>query len=1114
MDQRTDNSIDYLTKKSIKETKKLIEEANNLRSRLETSNRKMFARMLKDTAAVALVISLSDEVLRIKSKYHASRIFFRASKNASIQGFGLINSIALRLAGIASLFLPKFVLSLVMLRVKQISKEIILSSDKEKLNTHIEKRSKNEASLNINVLGEAVLGEREAEQRLNQTVEIMRRKEVNYVSVKISSICSHIVSVDHEGTLERVAEQLRKLYKVSIETETFVNLDMEEFRDLRITVDAFKLLLLEKPFQKLYAGIVLQAYLPEAHEVFDELLLWAKERNLNNGGKIKIRLVKGANLEMERVESEIQGWNSATYPGKDLVDASYLRLIDIGLRKEYEGVVDLGIASHNLFHLSFALEIAKSRKVVNQMDIEMLEGMANAEALALSSKGKKILLYTPVANDDDFASAVAYLVRRFDENTSPENYLSASFSIAESNETYIQQENKFFRAVSDRHTVSTKSIRHREEQICNDTGFYNEKNTDTTNPLVREKIQKEIKKVLDIKDYKIPLVIGGENLLNRDLVPSGDPSNGGEIWYEYATATKEDISYALKVATKSISGWNSLGENEIKRILNQASIIIQKERAELIAIMSRDAGKIINEADIEITEAIDFANFYGSSAIENKLHEESTPLGVVVVTPPWNFPYAIPAGGICSALASGNTVIVKPAPETVMTAWFLVQQLWRAGVPKNVLQFIPVREDEVGQSLITHKDVSAVILTGSIDTAKLFSSWNPAINIMAETSGKNSIIVTACCDVDLAVKDLVHSAFGHSGQKCSAASIGIIDSSVFRESNFLKQLKDAVESFSVGPSWNPSTEIGPIIVPPSDVLDKALNYLEEGEKWLVVPRKLDQQGYLWSPGVKIGVKPKSWSHQSEWFGPVLGIMESPSLDTSILWQNDTQYGLTSGIHSLDVDEIEKWIDLTEAGNLYVNRGITGAVVSRQPFGGWKNSCFGFSAKAGGDNYITNLRKFYDLTDAKTAIKESEIWLRNTGIKVSKRSNLVSEMNYLKFKYHLKPILVKVSKSTPEAYLEYLEWLSSTLKDNIKVIYGEEDFSEMAQYERVRWLSNEKPPYSEFSIFDTRSLCQRGDIEIRRWLLEQSISITTHRYGNINAGPKPKVLGNLDQLFTA
>ena len=386
--QSTDRGIDSLMEQSINSTKELIEEATKLRSRHDISNRRMFSRMLRDNKAIGIAISLSDEVLRIKSKHHASRILFKISKNASIYGFGLFNVIALRLAGIVGIIFPKLVLSSVMFYVKRISKEIILSSNKDKLKKHIGERLDSAANLNINVLGEAVLGEVEADLRFEKTIEMMKREEVNYVSVKISSICSRIITVDHEGTVKRVVEKLRMLYMTSLETKTFVNLDMEEFRDLRVTVDVFKLLLLEKPFQKLYSGIVLQAYLPEAHAVFNELLHWAKERHLKHGGKIKIRLVKGANLEMEKVESELEGWSSATYPRKSLVDASYLRLIDLGLRKDYDGIVDLGIASHNLFHLSFALQIAKHRGVLEQMDIEMLEGMANAEALLLSSKYK------------------------------------------------------------------------------------------------------------------------------------------------------------------------------------------------------------------------------------------------------------------------------------------------------------------------------------------------------------------------------------------------------------------------------------------------------------------------------------------------------------------------------------------------------------------------------------------------------------------------------------------------------------------------------------------------------------------------------------------------------
>jgi len=1106
--QLTDRKIDSLTEQSIIGTKELIEEAASLRSRLDVSNRRMFARMLKDSKAIGIAIALSDEVLRIKSKKHASKILFKISKNASVYGFGLFNALALRLAGVVGLIFPKLVLGAVMLHVKQISKEIILSSNKEKLKRHIRKRSDISANLNINVLGEAVLGEEEANLRFEKTIEMMRREEVNYVSVKISSICSQIITVDHQGTVERVVEKLRIIYMTSLETKTFVNLDMEEFRDLWITVDAFKILLLERPFQKLYAGIVLQAYLPEAHGVFNDLLLWAKERHSKYGGKIKIRLVKGANLEMEKIESELEGWSSATYPRKDFVDASYLRLIDLGLREDYKEIVDLGIASHNLFHLSFALQIAKHRGVLGQMDIEMLEGMANAEALLLSSKYKKVLFYTPVTGDNDFASAIAYLVRRFDENTSAENYLAASFSISSSNETYIEQEGKFLKAVSDRHKVITNSIRHGIDKMNRNSDFFNVKNSDMTDPLVREGIKSEIKEIINSPKSRVPIVINGQEIFDREVISSGDPSNEGEIWYEYAIARENDIKNAFNIAKDSVSEWNNLGTEGIERVLNKASLLMNEERQKLIALMARDAGKTIKEADVEVSEAVDFANYYGFSSIKNSLFEKSTPLGVVVVAPPWNFPYAIPAGGVCSALASGNAVIIKPAPETVMTAWFLVQQLWRAGVPKSVLHFIPTKDDEIGRTLITHKDAGAVILTGSIETAKLFKSWKPEMNIMAETSGKNSIIVTACCDTDLAVKDLVHSAFGHAGQKCSAASIGIIDSSVIRNSSFIKQLKDAVRSISVGIAWEPSVNMGPIIKPPSGKLDKAFHYLEEGEKWLIIPVKLDKHGYLWSPGVKTGVKPQSWSHQTEWFGPVLGLMESPDLETSIKWQNSTQYGLTSGIHSLDVAEVEEWINSTEAGNLYVNRGVTGAVVSRQPFGGWKNSSYGVSAKAGGSNYVTNLRVFEELTDPDLAIKESELWLDNIGYKVLKNDDMTAEINYSKFKNFLKPILIRVDSKTPDAYLQYLEWVKRTFKNNVSITYKNNSNIEMSMYEKVRWLSSDEVPHSDLFTYDSRKLCQRGDIEIRRWLAEQTISITSHRYGNINAGPKPIVKSDL------
>src|SRR5580704_13794739 len=392
------------------------------------------------------------------------------------------------------------------------------------------------------------------------------------------------------------------------------------------------------------------------------------------------------------------------------------------------------------------------------------------------------------------------------------------------------------------------------------------------------------------------------------------------------------------------------------------------ERLATAAVMAGDAGR-------EVSEGIDCVGFYATSATD---FEGSAPLGTVVVVPPWNFPYAIPAGGVCAALAAGNTVILKPAPESVATAWQLVQQLWRGGVPRDVLQFVPTRDDDNGRRLVTHPGVDAVILTGSFDTAVLFTSWRPEITLLAETSGKNAMLISACADIDVAVRDLVQSAFGHAGQKCSAASLAIVVRDVYEDPAFLRQLGDAVQSLRVGPAWDLSTSVGPIIRSAEPALERALHHLDPGESWLLQPRALDAAGLQWSPGVKLGVRSGSWSHQHEWFGPVLGVMVAPDFWTAITWQNRTDFGLTAGIQSLDEAECDLWMDRMQAGNLYVNRGVTGAIVNRQPFGGWRRSSVGPTAKAGGHHYVNSLRRWVPLTDAESAIELARTWWRATG----------------------------------------------------------------------------------------------------------------------------------------
>jgi RHH-type proline utilization regulon transcriptional repressor/proline dehydrogenase/delta 1-pyrroline-5-carboxylate dehydrogenase len=376
--------------------------------------------------------------------------------------------------------------------------------------------------------------------------------------------------------------------------------------------------------------------------------------------------------------------------------------------------------------------------------------------------------------------------------------------------------------------------------------------------------------------------------------------------------------------------------------------------------MLAEGGKLFTESDPEVSEAIDFCRFYAEAArfFYELPDVQASAAGVAVVVSPWNFPLAIPCGGVAAALAAGNTVILKPASDTVLIAYELCQAFWRAGVPKAALQFAPCSGGTVGQRLVTHDDVDVVVLTGGTSTAAEMLAAQPIMKLFAETGGKNATIVTALSDRDQAIKNVLHSAFTHSGQKCSATSLLILESEVYHDAKFRAALCDAVESLRVGSAWDLSTKIGPLIRPPRGALETGLKELEPGEEWAVMPRiNVGDNPNLVSPGVKWGVQRDNFTHMTELFGPVLGVMEARDLDEAIELVNATGYGLTSGLESLDDREHERWRERVRAGNLYINRPTTGAIVLRQPFGGMGKSSVGPGIKAGGPNYVVPLMRF-------------------------------------------------------------------------------------------------------------------------------------------------------------
>ncbi|WP_309123970.1 aldehyde dehydrogenase family protein, partial [Arthrobacter sp.] len=413
------------------------------------------------------------------------------------------------------------------------------------------------------------------------------------------------------------------------------------------------------------------------------------------------------------------------------------------------------------------------------------------------------------------------------------------------------------------------------------------------------------------------------------------------------------------------TAWGSLTGAERAAVLHRAGVRLEAHRAQLLEVMASECGKTLDQGDPEVSEAIDFAHYYAELAkeLDSVDGAKFIPSKLTVVTPPWNFPVAIPAGSVLAALAAGSAVIIKPARQARRSGAVMVEALWEAfdeaGIDRDVLQYVQLSERELGTALVSHPAVDRLILTGGYETAELFRSFRKDLPLLAETSGKNAIIVTPSADLDLAARDVVQSAFGHAGQKCSAASLVILVGSVATSRRFNQQLKDAAQSLNVGYPVDPRTQMGPIIEPANGKLLGGLTTLGDGESWVLEPKQLDDSGKLWSPGVRTGVQRGSEYHKTEYFGPILGIMTAETLEEAVSLVNEIDYGLTSGLHSLDPKELKYWLDNVQAGNLYINRGITGAIVRRQPFGGWKKSAVGAGTKAGGPNYLVGLGEWKD-----------------------------------------------------------------------------------------------------------------------------------------------------------
>jgi RHH-type proline utilization regulon transcriptional repressor/proline dehydrogenase/delta 1-pyrroline-5-carboxylate dehydrogenase len=1051
-------------------------------TRAEARRARKLGRLLTDDDGRDLLLDLTDQVLRIRDRRRAARRLRDLVRGGVPRSLGFIDGMGLRMLGVVAPYAPRIAERAVDWRVNQETAGVILPGEDTALTRYLTRRRGDGFRLNINVLGEAILGDDEADARFALVSSRVRRPDVDYVSIKISALCANLDVLAWDNSLARVTDRLAALYRIARAHGTFVNLDMEEHRDLDLSVEAFIRVLDEPEFHDMAAGIVLQAYISDSHSALDRLITWANARRAAGGAPIKIRLVKGANLAMEQVEAELHDWPQAPYYSKDDVDASYKRMLHTAVTTADQGALRLGIASHNLFDVAWALSVRDSLADPAMIEIEMLEGMAPAQARAVRDAAGSLLLYAPVVEKADREASIAYLSRRLDENSGPENFLRSLFDLTPDSPAWLRERDRFQASLQRQGEIEIVSHRDQDRRAESitfpaDGSFRNVADTDFTTP--------------------------GNRAWAQAILAAAAPPEPELI------TTTGDVDNAVARARAAQARWSRTTWQERREVLARVAGVMEAQRAETLAAMATTTGKTLREGDPEISEAIDFALY---AAHLTRQHEELCeridwqPHGVVLVAGPWNFPYAIPASGLVHALAAGSAAILKPAPEARAIGALLVEQLHAAGVDPDLVQLLATPDDEVGQHLITHAGVDEVILTGSIATADLFLGWRPDLHLHAETSGKNSLIITAAADIDLAIKDLVKSAFGHAGQKCSAASLAVVEASVYDDPSFRRRLADAVRSLRVGWATDPATIMGPVINPPSGSLARGLTELSPGETWLVEPTQLDDSGRLWSPGVIWDVQPDAWFHRTECFGPLLGVIRARDLDDAIDIQNAVEYGLTGGLHSLDPLEIDHWLARVQVGNAYVNRHITGAIVQRQPFGGWKRSSIGGGSKPGGPSHLhtygTWQPRDIDLDRAHTSFARA--WAHRFGIDTDP-TGLRCESNILRH-HPLDGVVVRAEQSgTTYDVLSLAAQITGT-----PVIWSdprrESDHALAARLgdlgvERLRLLAPSSAEllaaaHAAGVAVDRQPVTDAGEVELPRWLKEQAISVTRHRHGRL------------------
>jgi RHH-type proline utilization regulon transcriptional repressor/proline dehydrogenase/delta 1-pyrroline-5-carboxylate dehydrogenase len=781
------------------------------------------------------------------------------------------------------------------------------------------------------------------------------------LSLKLSSLTAQFEPIHASATIERVAGRLRPILELARKVGAYIHVDMEQYSSRELTYELFCRVLQEPEFRDWPdVGIVVQAYQSEAERELHALHDWVVRR----GAPITVRLVKGAYWDYEVSTARRLGWPEPVYLQKWQSDTSFERcaryLID------NHDLLRPAFGSHNVRSLASAAAYAEAQGLPPAAyEFQTLFGMGDVIQGALRDRGHRVRVYTPYGA---MLPGMAYLVRRLLENTSNESFLKASFSEKARMEDLLRDPEEVGAMLTRIRKANTQSMP--APAALELAPFRNEPPTDFARVANREAMQRALDVVRIRLGGRYLLLIAGKEIdTPGKLLDSMNPSQTSRVAGQLAMAGPDHADQAVAAARAALASWSLAPASRRAEVLIAAAAIMRRRRFELAAWEVFECGKPWAEADADVAEAIDFCEFYAREMIRlaqprhrdvpgETNFSEHIPRGVAVIIPPWNFPLAIPCGMTVAALAAGNTVVLKPSEQAPIMSWHLVQVLHEAGLPAGALNYLPGLGEEVGQALVIHPGVDVIAFTGSRDVGLLINrqaaetkpGQDHVKRVIAEMGGKNAIIIDDDADLDEAVVGVIQSAFGYAGQKCSACSRAIVLEGIY--DTFVARLVEAARAVKVGPADDPETQVGPLI--DADARRRVLDYqqIAASEGRVVYHAEigpLAARGYFVAPMIAADVAPTARIAQEEIFGPVLAVIKAKDLADALRIANGTQYALTGGLFSRSPANIELVKREFRVGNLYINRGITGAAVDRQPFGGFKLS--GIGTKAGGPDYL-------------------------------------------------------------------------------------------------------------------------------------------------------------------